>query len=592
MMRRLLATTALVTVMACGPANAPAPTTTLPTPAVTAAPTLVGQPSSLAAVPGPTIAPNAGPPKTGGTVVFGEIGDVKTLNPVLANDATSELVSNRIYAGLLSTDARTGDVQPDLAEKYEIAQDGKSLTFQMRDGLKFSDGSPLSGDDFKFTVMAILRSKKSAHKSAVDQILGAREFADGTADDISGITGDGNVLMVQLVNPFCPALTEIGTLPIIPKSVFGKYIDFTDPSKTLDDAPENNAPTVGSGAFTFKDWVPNEHVTLSRNDLYWQKASIDEWVHKTYPNQDALTAALKTGEVDMTSIDPKDLSDVQSISTVQVFKYLNPAYTYIGWNQLRGGKEFFQDKSVRQALTYGLNVQDVVDKALSGEGAKMVAHIPPVSWAYDASGLNTYDYDPAKAEQLLQDDGWSKGDDGIYAKDGQRLSFSIVTNSGNPIREALVQTAAEQYKQIGVEVEPKTESFQALVDRFSKSKDPVYGDQGGRDFDAIVIGWSLASDPDMYSIWDSNSTHSGENNAIQYKNADLDKAIDDSRTHCDTAERKDAFKRANQILNEEQPYNFGFAGNMLLGVSRKIQGIAPGPYARLGQARPETWWVE
>ena len=222
----------------------------------------------------------------------------------------------------------------------------------------------------------------------------------------------------------------------------------------------------------------------------------------------------------------------------------------------------------------------------------MVAHIPPVSWAYDGSGLNSYDYDPGKAEQLLQDDGWAKGDDGIYAKDGTKLQFSIITNSGNAARETLVQVAAEQYKQMGVDVEPKTESFDALVDRFNKSKDPTYGDQGGHDYDAIVIGWSLNSDPDMYAIWDSNSTHSGESNSIQYKNSDLDKAIDDSRTHCAEGDRKDAFKRANQILNEEQPYNFGFSGTYLLGVNRKVQNIKPGPYARQGQARPETWYVQ
>jgi peptide/nickel transport system substrate-binding protein len=222
----------------------------------------------------------------------------------------------------------------------------------------------------------------------------------------------------------------------------------------------------------------------------------------------------------------------------------------------------------------------------------MVAHTPPVSWAYDPAGLNTYDYDPGKAEQLLQQDGWTKGDDGIYAKDGTPLSFSIVTNSGNAIRETLVQVAAEQYKQIGVNAEPKTESFEALVDRLTQSKDPTYGDRGGHDYDAVVIGWSLTADPDMYSIWDSNSTHAGENNSIQYKNPDLDKAIDDSRTKCAQADRKDAFKRANQILNEEQPYNFGFANNVLLGVSTKIQGIDPGPYARFGQAKPETWWVQ
>jgi peptide/nickel transport system substrate-binding protein len=589
----LLAT--LLVMAACGPATPPAPNQSgNPTPAAAAQPTLAaqaGQATISPGVPAPALAPNEGP-KTGGRVIVGDIADANTLNPVVVADVSSDIVTSRIYASLLSVDPNTGDVEPNLAEKYDFSSDGKVLTFQLRDGLKFSDGSPLTADDFKFSVMAVLRSKKTNHKNNVDQIAGARRFMDGTDSDIDGISADGNTLTVTLINSFCPALTQIGTLQIIPKSVFGKYIDPNDPSKNLDDAPENSAPPVASGAFTFKEWAPNDHVSLVRNDMFWQKSNVDEWVHKTYPNQDALTAALKVGEVDVAPFDPKDLQDMQTVSTVQVFKYPNLGYTYIGWNQLRGGKEFFQDKAVRQALAYGLNVQQVVDKVLFGEGTKMVAHIPPVSWAYDAAGLNTYDFDPSKAEQVLQDDGWNKGDDGIYAKDGTKLQFSIITNSGNVIRETLIQVAADQYKQIGVDVEPKTESFEALVDRFNKSKDPTYGDQGGHDYDAVVIGWSLTADPDMYSIWNSNSTHTGESNSIQYKNADLDKAINDSRTHCGQAERKDAFKRANQILNEEQPYNFGFSGTYLLGVNKKVQNIKPGPYARQGQARPETWYVQ
>lgn len=598
-MSRLFAalTAGLLVLAACGPAVPGAPTSApAPTSAATSggasAPTLVGQPTSAPGVPGPTVASTAGQAKPGGRVIVGDIADIKTLNPVLVTDVPSDVVTSRIYASLLTVDAQTGDVQPSLAEKYDFSADGKTLTFQLRDGLKFSDGSPLTGEDFKFSVMATLRSKKTNHKNNVDQIVGAQQYIDGSASDVSGIAIDGNTITVNLITAFCPALTQIGQLAIIPKSVFDKYLDPSDPNKNLDDAPENNAPPVASGPFAFKEWVPNDHVTLVRNDNYWQKANIDEWVHKAYPNQDALTAALKVGEVDMAQFDPKDLQDMQGVSTVQVFKYLNLGYTFIAWNQMRGGKEFLQDKSVRQALSYGLNVQQVVDKVLFGQGVKMVGHIPPVSWAYDTSGLNSYDYDPSKAEQLLRDDGWTKGDDGIYAKDGKRLSFTIMTNSGNVIRETLTQVAAEQYRQIGVEAEPKSESFEALVDRLNKSKDPVYGDQGGHDFDAIVVGWSLTADPDMYSIWDSNSTHTGENNAIQYKNSDLDKAIDDSRTHCGQADRKDAFKRANQILNDEQPYNFGFAQNILLGVNRKIEGITPGPYARLGQAQPETWWVQ
>jgi peptide/nickel transport system substrate-binding protein len=590
----------LLVVAACGLATQPTPPTgapapgPAPTPQLTlTAPTIATQPT----VPAPTIMPTPGagalgnaPARPGGRVILGDIADAKTLNPVLAFDLPSLVVLERIYASLLDDDPTTGDVTPALAETYGFSADGKTLTFVLRDGLKFSDGSPLTGDDFKFTIMATLRSRKTNHKDYYEPIVGAKDYIDGTADDLAGVKVDGNTITVTLSNSFCPALELIGTTRIIPRSVFSKYLDPGDASKNLDDAPENNAPPVASGPFVFKEWVPNDHVTLVRNDTYWRKANIDEWVHKVYSNQDALTAALKVGEVDMAQFDPKDAQAMQSGSSINVFRYLGPGYTYIGWNQLRGGKEFLQDKVVRQALAYGLNVDFVIQRVLFGEGVRMVAHTPPVSWAYDASGLNDYKYDPAKAEQLLQGDGWTKGSDGIYAKDGQKLEFSIVTNSGNVIREAVIQVAAEEYRQIGINAQPKTESLEALVDRIDTSRDPKYGEQGGRDFDAVLIGWALPPDPDMYSIWDSAASQ--ENNSILYKNADLDKAIEDGRTKCAMADRKAAYKTANQILNEEQPYNFGYATNILLGVNKKIQNIKPGTFAFQGQASPETWWVQ
>jgi ABC-type transport system substrate-binding protein len=141
-------------------------------------------------------------------------------------------------------------------------------------------------------------------------------------------------------------------------------------------------------------------------------------------------------------------------------------------------------------------------------------------------------------------------------------------------------------------VEPKTESFEALVDRLNTSKDPKYGEDGAHDFDAYVLGWSLVADPDMFQVWHSSRTHPSESNYIQFKNADVDKAIEDSRTHCAQADRKAAIHAADKILNEEQPYNFGFAANVLLGVSKKVQNINPGPFARQGQAKPETWFIQ
>jgi peptide/nickel transport system substrate-binding protein len=338
--------------------------------------------------------------------------------------------------------------------------------------------------------------------------------------------------------------------------------------------------------------VPNDHITLVRNDNFFGgQVYLDEWVRKVYPDANALTAALKTGELDLGTIEPKDFDDVKALPTVQLFEYPNNGYTYIGWNELRGGKEFFQSKAVRQALAYGLNMDQVIDKILFGHGQKMLAHTPPTSWAYDASGLNDYKYDPAKAEQLLDGDGWTKGPDGVRQKNGQRLEFSLITNAGNTTRETLIQIAAEQYKQIGVSVQPQTESFEALVERTDHSRDATYGSQGGRDVDAWVSGWALGADPDAYTIWHSSSIQ-GSFNDTGYRNAAVDSALVDGRTKCSQADRKAAYKIVNQQLNEDQPYNFGFSGNTLLVASKKIQGIQPGPFSRLAQWNVDKWWIK
>ncbi len=537
----------------------------------------------------------AGPPTPGGRYIFGSFSDAKVLSPVLSTDVPSAEVWWRVYESLIKVDRNTGQPVPRLAEKFEFSPDGKGLIFTLRDGLTWSDGSAFSGDDFKFTAEAVMRSKKTVRKNIFQDIVGAREFGEGKADTISGIAVDGKTITVTLEKPFCPALTGIGGFGVIPKSVFGKYMDPRDPSKNLDDAPENTAPPLAMGVFKLKEWKPNDHITLERNDRFFGgKAFLDEWVFKIYPDATAVAAALKTGEIDAARVEPKDLEELKRVDSLNFFSFLAPGYTYLGWNQLRGGKEFFQSKEVRQALAYGLNMDQVIDKILFGEGKKMLAHTPPVSWAYDPEALNDYKYDPKKAQALLEQEGWTKGPDGIYQKGGQRLEFTLITNSGNRVRETLLQIAAEQYKQLGISVIPQTESFEALVDRLGKSKDPKYGDQGGHDYDAFILGWSLGDDPDAYSIWHSSQIQGGFNQ-VGYKNEVVDKALEDGRTNCAQADRKEAYKRFDRQLNEDQPYNFGFAPNTLLFVNKKFQGVDPGPFPNYYNGtlwNVEKWWIK
>ena len=253
--------------------------------------------------------------------------------------------------------------------------------------MTWSDGTPFTGDDFKATAEAVMRSKKTVRKSTFQDIVGARAFAEGKAGTIEGISVQDNVVTIRLEKPFCPAVTEIGLFGIIPRHVFGKYMDAEDANKNIDEAPENNAPTVGTGPFVFSEWRPNDRIVLKKNERFaFGGPYLDEWVYKVHPDTTTLAAALKTGEIDAARVEPKDVEGLKQDDNLAFFSYLAPGYTYIAWNQLRGGKEFFQNANIRQALAYGLDTQAVIDSVLLGQGQKVYAHTPPVSWAYDRSG--------------------------------------------------------------------------------------------------------------------------------------------------------------------------------------------------------------
>ena len=170
----------------------------------------------------------------------------------------------------------------------------------------------------------------------------------------------------------------------------------------------------------------------------------------------------------------------------------------------------------------------------------------------------------------------------------------MYTNSGNKVRETLLQVATEQYRQIGVEVTPRTEAFEALSERVGKSKDAVYGDRGGHDYDAAILGWSQGVDPDAYGVWHSSQIKSGQNQ-VGYQNEVVDRAVEAGRTSCAQDARLAAYKEFNTQLSKDQPYNFGFAANTLLFVNKKFQGVAPGPFPNVQNSylwNVEQWWVK
>ena len=563
-----------LTAAACGPTTTPAGVS--PTVAATAA---------------------ADQPATGGRVIWGSFSDIQRLNPATSNDATSSLVQGgagapMIYDSLVFIDPKTAEVKPELGT-WKVSADGLTFDWTIDAKANWSDGKPITGKDWLARVKMQGRSKVTPNKSTFNDIEGYQDYASGKATDISGIkidAADPKRFSVKFTRVFCPAMvTVFGSVPL-PEHVFGKYINDTDVNVVVDEAPENNAPPVASGPFKFKEWRKGDQVILVRNDNYFKGAPyIDEFVLKVVADTNVLAAQLKTGELTAGTITPTDIAGFQGEDRLKMYKWQANSYTYIGWRGNNPNVGFLADKRVRQALSYGVDTAAVVQSVLLGEGAKQIQHHPNVSWAAaPEKDLSAYNYDKAKAEELLKQAGFAKGADGIFAKDGKPLAISIVTNQGNKTRETFLQVATEQYKQIGVKITPKVEAFESLVPKLTG---------GSAEIEAVIIGWSLSADPDSFTIWHSSNVASptkAGNNFVGYANPEVDKLIEQGRNgpDCSQAARQKVYQQMNKILNDDAPYMFGFSPKTIMVADGRIQGIDPGTFNLYGLWNINTWWFK
>ena len=531
-------------------------------------------------------------PQPGGRVIEATISDIATMQPILVGDTASGRITGLLYDALIQVDYKTGEPQPRLA-KFSVSSDSLKYSYEIDPKAVWSDGKPIIADDWLTGVKAVGKSKKTVRKSSFQDIVGFKDYSDAKATSIAGVAVDSanpKKFTVTMAKASCAAIIDLIGY-VLPTQVFGKYV--TDASKDeIDSAPENTSPTVVSGPFKFTEWRKGDQVILDKNPTYWQGAPyVDQFVYKVVANQTAVANGLKTGEITFGTIQAKDLADMQTVTTVKIEKYQNLGYTFIGWNTKSPTAIALADKRVRQALAYGIDMEQVIKAVVFGEATKQVSHHVPVQWAYPSVQLEQYKYDKAKALSLLKDAGWTPGSDGILQNaEGKKFNLTISTNSGNTERETLAQVAAEQYKQLGINAKAAPEAFQGLVTKLTT---------GDSTLEATIIGWSLGAEPDPYQIWHSSQIPDPATKATgfgftYFKDPALDKAIEEARNpsngDCSQATRKKQYETFNKILNENQPYNFGYANNVLAVSQQQLQNFKPGSFATIYNVF--QWWLK
>jgi len=487
-----------------------------------------------------------GMPAYGDAIVAGSIGEPSTLIPILATDSASSDISGLVYNGLVRYDKNL-KLEGDLAERWDISRDGLTITFHLRRGVKWHDGGEFTSRDVLYTYRVTIDPKTpTAYADSFRQVLKAEALDDYT-------------FRVTYAKPFAPALESWG-MPVLPAHLLE--------GKDITRSPLSRKP-VGTGPYIFRQWVAGQRVVLESNPNYYEgRPYIGRYIYKIIPDSSTMYMELKAGGIDQMVISPiqyqRQTGTAEFASKFNKYRYPAAAYTYLAYN-LRN--PLFADKRVRQALTSAINKEEIIHGVLLGMG--QVAHGPfkPGTWAYNP-GVRDFGYSPERARALLAEAGWQERDrDGILVKNGKQFRFTILTNQGNDQRLKSAVIIQYRLKAIGIDVKIRVIEWASFLSQFI--------DKGN--FDAVLLGWTITPDPDIFDIWHSSKTGPKEFNFIRYMNPEVDRLLEQGRSTFDMEERKRCYFRLQEILAEDQPYTFLYVPDTLPVVSARFRGIEPAP---------------
>ncbi len=468
--------------------------------------------------------------------------DAKRLLPLFASDSASADISGRIFNGLTKYD-KDLNIVGDLAESWTISKDGKEIVFYLRKGIKWHDGVEITADDVIFTYQAITNPKNPTPYSS----------NYGPVKQVEAV--DKYTVKVVYEKPFAPALESWG-MGILPKHLLD--------GKELFNSPLNRKP-VGTGPYKMKEWLTGQRVILERNTEYFEGVPFFErFITRIIPDPSTMFLELKFGGIDFMGLNPAQYKYYGEKSTFKkyfnVYRYPSFGYTYIGYN-LRN--PLFSDKRVRQAIAHAINKKDIIEGVLLGYGTPCTGPFPPSSWAFNPD-VKDFEYNPEKAKKILTELGWSMGKDGVLVKNGLRFSFILLVNQGNEARLKTAQIIKEQLKKVGIELNIRVLEWQSFLELVTK-----------RQFQAVLLGWSLSRDPDLYDIFHSSKTKPGEFNFVGYSNPEVDRLIERAREILDRDERKKLYRKVHALITEDQPYTFLYVPDTIIAVNKRIKGIEP-----------------
>ena len=499
----------------------------------------------------------------GQTFVYGAQGEPVQLDPAVITDGISGRITRQIYDGLVKYKGATTEVEPSLAQSWEVSPDGKTWTFTLRRNVKFHDGTPF---DAKAVVWNFERWWKTSHPQHDNQVKAGQTFEYwegqfGGFDDKSIVTKveatGSHTLRVTLKDPQAPFLANLAMFTF----------DIASPTAVEKWGTEFGKHPVGTGAFKFVEWKPNQEVVLEPNPDYWgAKPKIKRLVVRNIKDNSQRLGALKAGEIHgMEGLNPDDVAVVKRDPNLQVL--LRPTNTtgYIAFNYKV--KEF-QDKRVRQAFAYAINRSAIVEALYGGTGMPATQFQPPPLWGYNKD-LKGYEYNPTKAQELLKQAGLASGLSTITWDDGKQepLVFWYMSRSRPyfPSPKEIGEAMAVDLAKVGIKAQLQTAEWAVYLDKRKNGQMPLY-----------MLGWTGDNgDPDNFLCY--FFCQPGVAREGFYANKPLADVLLRAQKLTQQADRAKLYRQGEQLLRDDAGRLFIANNQPPLAFAKRVKGYVPHP---------------
>ncbi|MGC4193064.1 MAG: ABC transporter substrate-binding protein [Thermomicrobiales bacterium] len=497
------------------------------------------------------------PAKTGGQAIYVSTVDMKTLNPVIRADVAALFVIGNVFNSLVNISAIDGSNVPDLADYWEVSEDGLRYVFHINENAAWHDGQPVTADDVVFTFDAIVDpSGLCPVQSDFIQVVDSYRAIDTHTVEMiaklpTAVFLNKSAALVGIMPKHIWESTPITEWPSAPGSTG------TDPSKV-----------VGSGPFKFTEWVQGDHATIAKNETYWLPDLVpvlDTYTLHVVADATSAIQTLTTGE--------SDIADLPA-PQIDAFKKGNPdmtvdVYDTFRWsffipNQDEKNAQFFKEKDVRQALMYALDREAIVTNLLDGYAVVAEGTQPVISRAYAPDSLTThYTYDVDKAKSLLEAAGWVDSDgDGIREKDGVKMSMEFPYNSSDPTNDTLVPYLQQAWKAVGLDIQPSGMPQSNLIDR-------VFAN----DFQLSLLGITWTEE-DQGTFFRTGVGF----NLSHYSNPEYDKLNDEQLVELDDKKRMELLIQQTDILNEDVALGIMYFNKAATASNPRIHNLRPNAY--------------